>query len=184
MTIYHYHHITPKHAGGSDDPNNLIKMTVEEHAEAHKNLYDQYGRPQDFAAWKGLSGMIDKSEIIRYIQSECSKIKNKKEIENRTHPFLGDRNPSRKKVKEGTHHFQQNIGNRPGDIAQRELVEKGLHHWQTERHAEDVGARSRKLIKLKKHPFGEMVKCPNCNKEGQKSAMKRWHFDNCTSVSF
>ena len=70
MTIYHMHHIIPKHAGGNDDPSNLVRLTVEEHAEAHRQLYEQYGKKEDYVAWQGLSGMIGKEEIIR----ESSKI--------------------------------------------------------------------------------------------------------------
>jgi len=65
MTIYHMHHIIPKHAGGNDDPSNLVRLTVEEHAEAHRQLYEQYGREQDRIAWLGLSGQIDKQEAWR-----------------------------------------------------------------------------------------------------------------------
>lgn len=65
MTIYHMHHIIPKHAGGSDDPSNLIKLTVEEHAEAHRKLWEEHGRWQDELAWKSLSGMVGKDECIR-----------------------------------------------------------------------------------------------------------------------
>ena len=36
--IYHNHHIVPRHAGGTDDPSNIIKLTVSEHAEAHLKL--------------------------------------------------------------------------------------------------------------------------------------------------
>ena len=43
----HLHHIIPKHMGGSDDPSNLIEMTVEEHAEAHRVLFEKYGRKED-----------------------------------------------------------------------------------------------------------------------------------------
>ena len=39
----HKHHIIPKHMGGTNDPSNLIELTVEEHAEAHKLLWEQYG---------------------------------------------------------------------------------------------------------------------------------------------
>jgi hypothetical protein len=63
MTHYHKHHIIPRHAGGTDDPSNLVYLTVEEHAEAHRKLYEKYGRKQDLWAWKGLSGQWTKLEI-------------------------------------------------------------------------------------------------------------------------
>ena len=63
MTYYHKHHIIPRHAGGTDDPSNLVTLTVEEHAEAHRKLYEEYGRKEDLMAWKGLSGQWTKLEI-------------------------------------------------------------------------------------------------------------------------
>lgn len=70
MTIYHKHHIIPKHMGGSDDPSNLIKLTVEEHAEAHRKLYEEHGRWQDHVAWKGLAGLISRPEIMSIIHRD------------------------------------------------------------------------------------------------------------------
>ena len=61
----HKHHIIPKHMGGTNDPSNIAELTVEEHAEAHKRLYEEYGRWQDYVAWQGLSGRIGKEEIIQ-----------------------------------------------------------------------------------------------------------------------
>lgn len=57
MTIYHTHHITPRHMGGGDEPENLIQLTIEEHAEAHRLLYLKSGKWEDLCAWKGLSGL-------------------------------------------------------------------------------------------------------------------------------
>lgn len=54
--IYHWHHIIPRHAGGTDDPSNLVKLTIEEHAEAHRLLWEQHGRLEDKMAWKLLAG--------------------------------------------------------------------------------------------------------------------------------
>ena len=48
--------------GGSDDPSNLVELTVEEHAEAHRVLWEQYGNWQDNVAWKALSGQITNYE--------------------------------------------------------------------------------------------------------------------------
>lgn len=59
--------------GGTDEPSNLIELTVEEHAEAHRKLFEKYGCWQDEIAWKGLAGIIGKEEIIRKVQSEAGK---------------------------------------------------------------------------------------------------------------
>jgi hypothetical protein len=68
----HKHHIIPKHIGGTDDPSNIIELTVPEHAEAHRLLYEQHGRYQDYYAWQGLSGQIGKEELIKQIQSAAN----------------------------------------------------------------------------------------------------------------
>jgi hypothetical protein len=70
MTIYHKHHIIPKHMGGTDDPSNLVELTVEEHAQAHKELFEKYGHKEDELAWKGLSAMLSKEEIIKTLLQE------------------------------------------------------------------------------------------------------------------
>jgi len=71
----HKHHIIPRHAGGTDDPANLVLLTVDEHAEAHLKLYEEHGRWQDKLAWKGLSGQIGKEGIIKELQSENNAMK-------------------------------------------------------------------------------------------------------------
>ena len=68
----HLHHIVPKHAGGTNDSSNLIELTVEEHAEAHRLLWEQYGRWQDKIAWKTLSGQIS----IQEARGEMMKLDN------------------------------------------------------------------------------------------------------------
>ena len=62
--VLHRHHIIPKHAGGSDDAENLIFLTIEEHANAHRMLYEQYRRKEDYLAWRGLSGLIGQDEML------------------------------------------------------------------------------------------------------------------------
>ena len=60
----HTHHIIPKYMGGTDDPSNLIELTIEEHAEAHRLLYEQYGNWQDKVAWQGLLGLMSHEQIM------------------------------------------------------------------------------------------------------------------------
>ena len=64
LFMKHLHHIIPKHMGGTDDSSNLIKLTIEEHALAHKKLYDLYGKLEDKVAWLALSGQDKKKEFI------------------------------------------------------------------------------------------------------------------------
>lgn len=66
----HLHHIIPKHIGGTDDPDNLIELSINEHAREHYILWNNFGNKFDWLAWKGLTGMIDKQSIIREVQRE------------------------------------------------------------------------------------------------------------------
>lgn len=61
----HLHHIVPRHMGGTDDPSNLIELSVEEHAEAHRILFEQYGKREDEIAWKALAKIIGHEDAIK-----------------------------------------------------------------------------------------------------------------------
>jgi hypothetical protein len=76
----HKHHIIPRHIGGSDDPENLIELSTEEHAEAHRTLYEEHGRWQDKAAWQGLLGLIGHDDILREMNAARR---------GKNHPFYG-----------------------------------------------------------------------------------------------
>lgn len=63
MTIYHKHHIIPKHMGGTNDPSNLVEVTIEKHAALHKQLWEDLGHWQDKLAWLSLSKQISHNDI-------------------------------------------------------------------------------------------------------------------------
>ena len=58
----HIHHIVPRHMGGSNDKSNLIMLTIEEHAMAHKALYEEHGKKEDYIAYKSLLKQIGNAE--------------------------------------------------------------------------------------------------------------------------
>ena len=64
----HIHHKIPKHMGGTDEEDNLEELTIEEHAEAHRKLYELHGHWQDY-----LAGLISKEELIKQMLSEAGK---------------------------------------------------------------------------------------------------------------
>jgi hypothetical protein len=51
--------------GGSNDASNLVCVTVEQHAELHKQLWEDLGHEQDKIAWHFLSGQIGLDEAKR-----------------------------------------------------------------------------------------------------------------------
>lgn len=83
MKTTHTHHIIPRHIGGTDDPSNLVELTVEEHAEAHRILFETYGRWQDEVAWKTLSGQISSYEAAQ--QARVKANLGNKNFEGKTH---------------------------------------------------------------------------------------------------
>ena len=72
--MLHRHHIIPRHAGGTDDSSNIETITIEEHAQRHKDLWNKFGRQQDKDAWQALSGIITKKEIILEAQRRAGRI--------------------------------------------------------------------------------------------------------------
>jgi hypothetical protein len=59
--------------GGTDDPCNLVRLTIEEHAKEHRKLYEKYGHKEDELAWLGLSKMIDKKEHLHQMSKFAGK---------------------------------------------------------------------------------------------------------------
>ena len=59
--------------GGTDDPSNLIELTPEEHAEAHRLLYEEHGNWQDYVAWQGLAKLAEKKDYIKLMLQEAGK---------------------------------------------------------------------------------------------------------------
>lgn len=70
--IWHNHHIIPKHMGGTDAPENLIKVNIAMHAFLHKCLYEEHGCWQDDLAQKVLSGSIPFAEARRIAQRQAN----------------------------------------------------------------------------------------------------------------
>ena len=65
----HINHIIPRYRCkelgiNPDFPENLIELSVEEHAEAHKRLWEGGGRHEDYVAWITLTEQIGKEEIF------------------------------------------------------------------------------------------------------------------------
>ena len=54
----HKHHIIPRYMGGSDSRDNLVELTITQHAMFHYCNYQLWNNEEDRIAWKALSGQI------------------------------------------------------------------------------------------------------------------------------
>jgi hypothetical protein len=63
------HHIVPRYMGGSDDYTNLVYVNRTRHMMFHFTNYQLWGNTEDYVAYRGLSGQVDKQGIIKELCS-------------------------------------------------------------------------------------------------------------------
>lgn len=159
MDLKHKHHIIPKHMGGTDDPTNLIELTVEEHAEEHRKLYELYGKWEDYLAWKGLEGRIDKEHIIRlklyligksrkgikqtpeHIEKRISKIRGEG---NGMYGKIGDLNPMWEKRGELSPHYGKKHSDETCRKKRLSLIGKSYEELHGKERSEQIKEKLRK----------------------------------------
>lgn len=93
-SIYtHKHHIIPRHAGGTDDPSNIVELTIEEHAQAHERLYEEHGDDRDRVAARMIRGQISDydafMEMVRRPKSDRHKKKISEALQGEKNPMYG-----------------------------------------------------------------------------------------------
>lgn len=195
--ILHKHHIIPKHMGGTDDPINLIELTVEEHAEAHRLLYEQYGRAQDKRAWMGLAKIMTNEEIINEILHAPKSAEMKRKLslarKGKSNPWaLGNANASvlagiprseetKKKISEA------NKGKPRKDLIGNTFATALKGRKKTTAHQTKINeVLNTKEVKDKISATWAnrpLVTCPHCGIEGKQGHnMNRYHFNNCKRI--
>jgi len=81
----HKHHIIPLYRGGLDIKENLVEVSVTQHAMFHYCNWRLWEDDRDRLAWKGLTGEIGKEEIIRELRSIGAKKANREHIHTEKH---------------------------------------------------------------------------------------------------
>ena len=152
--VKHKHHIIPKHMGGTDDDSNLIELTIEEHAEAHRKLYEEHGKTEDKLAWKGLAGLIGKEELM----VEWNKLKGERSWEQGMTPARVDHYTS-DKLKEHGKWLSDNHSAFKDSDTQREL--------------------GKRAAASSNHPNNRLGTCIHCGKTMNLGHIGRYHNDRC-----
>jgi len=182
--IKHKHHIIPRHAGGSDNVSNLIELTITEHAEAHRILFEQYNRPEDKLAWQCLSGMLSKEEIIKEVCSLAGKKGGRKG---------GLKGKGKKQTSEWIEK-RKVVGEKNGMYGKHHSLESNLKRSQFMKNLVlskgDEFQGTKNLINSTKermengtHPSRFEWTC-HCGKSGKGlSNYNRWHRDRCVKIN-
>lgn len=196
----HRHHIIPKHMGGCDERDNIVSITISEHAEAHRILYEQHGKREDWIAWKGLSGQITKEEVIR---EKCSMGGKKSQPILRELKICSFYNEEKRKAAamkgvESSRHLKKAFHD---PVIQRELGRRGGPKnkgfiWLTDgvvnikyspkqqnQKSVDEFLEDNPTLVRGRTDTHKSVQCPHCGKTGSYGAMMLNHFDNCPLIT-
>lgn len=158
------HRIVPGHQGGEYVDSNCTYLTRKQHILAHWLLWKTQSHIADFHAWKLMQGM-GSSGMKGKRHSKITKSKMSQIRKGRKFSKEHKRNLSKSQI--GRKHTPETISK-----LKEKFKERG-EEWKRK-----VGEAAKKNGHFK-HLNLEQAKCPHCNKEGQRNAMKRWHFDNC-----
>jgi hypothetical protein len=167
--------------GGTDEPSNLVELTVTEHAEAHRLLYEKYGKPEDKLAWQCLAGIITKEEIVLALCSLAGK---------KGGAIGGKKGKGRKQTKEwiekrarsgeqngmyGRKHTDEAKKMR-SDFMKEKIKNEGNNFIGTKNFLESV----KKRTELGLMPSQISWTCEKCGKSGKGiSNFNRWHKNRC-----
>ena len=125
--------------GGTDDPNNIIELSVEEHAKAHFELYQKHGKQEDYLAWKSLTKQIGHEQIFAET-SRIGGLKNKGKSKTEDHKSkISDSNTGNKS------HWKK------GDVQKKKLkLSKSMKNNMNSKNHSSPEYKAKQSIAMKK----------------------------------
>lgn len=180
----HAHHKIPLHAGGKDEIDNIVFLTVEEHAAEHKKLFELHGRWQDKIAWQMLSGMIGKEEAINIAQRNADKSWMKtpegRLLMSQAHRRAianGSKPPPWNKglTKDDDPRLQES-----SDRAKLHMKEGRINCIGDHHRGKNFSDDHKKGLSIAAKNRSKVI-CGHCNREVTPQMYKRWHGESCKS---
>lgn len=183
----HKHHIIPRHVGGADSDENIIELSIEEHAEAHRKLFEEFGRWQDECAYKMLTKLITVDEA----RQEASR-RGKEEMMKDPSRVEAARQARIKGVLDWYAHGARpwNAGLLFRENPENEGLKKlsnAVKKQAREGNFSCIGDWARGKIFTEKHRANlskrayarKKIRCEHCNQEHVPGMYARWHGNKC-----
>lgn len=182
------HHILPRSLGGSDDPSNIICLTVRQHYVAHWMLWKAYGGAMavafDYMSGIKRYGSRLPSRTVEALKADVSKRISERLVSTETRQKQSQAKLGKKLTPEHIEKVRQTrIGKKmPAEFgkkvseAKRGIATRGTG-WS---HSE---ASLAKIVASNLNR--QIIVCPHCTKSVKDhGGAKRWHFDRCKERTF
>ena len=205
---YERHHIWPKSLAVDKEEErllnqdwNLIYLTYKEHFITHQLLYKMTEgddkRKMGYALWRMCWGNKNNKRSINSRQYEISRISFIESLSGKNHPLYGKNHSEETKQKMSEVKYNKNLNEETKQKLSEAKAGKS-HPLYGKNHSEETKQKISEATSGKNRPlYGknhseetkkkisgskkkqEQIKCPHCEKIGDKGNMERWHFDNC-----
>ncbi len=182
------HHIIPKCLGGTNDVDNLIDLTPEEHYLAHQLLVKMYPNHAGLAyaaelMCYGADGRRNNNKSFGWIKRIISKHKKAKTLTEEQKENLRRKATGKKHTPETKAAISKSCtGARKNYKHSAETLEKLRLSHKLKPRTHSTNTKS-KISNSMVGRIKEEIVCPHCGKSGGKPAMTRWHFDNCKKLN-
>lgn len=115
--VTHRHHIVPRYEQGSNREDNLVRLSVKDHATAHWLRYKWLGKLQDKVAWLMLSGKTVEGERLRIqLAFEKYNTEHRRQVMKENNPMYKSENTkkaqeTRRYKYQGNYHSERGLEN-------------------------------------------------------------------------
>lgn len=203
------HHILPKCMGGSNEKNNLVRLTAKQHYMAHWLLYKIYKTSELVHAWHSMSrigiGQEERSinsRLFEYCKRERSKILSENSKGNKNNFYgkkhsdgtkkrLSEINKGKKTIsQQGMRSWVEKVAKKPNSELQRQTVIDRNKNFIT---LQNIHTLEKVYIERDKKPEYDSeiwvnsrkitpekrATCKYCGFVSNSGNIKRWHNENC-----
>lgn len=175
------HHIVPKSCGGKDLQDNLIKLTIQEHYEAHKLLAQIYATGKEHRSMVYSCHLIAHSKGVALNDEEVVALRSeyRKSISGENNPMKGKHMPESARKKLSDYHkgkpLPESVRKKISKANKGRKTGKSWNRGKKNVYSEDTLERMSKAQKGKPRPWLRGLKQSEETRRKRSESIKAWH---------